>query len=105
MLKCFTERMIDIPTNAEAYVFPTARVLSGRANPTSTFPPIMKMVADAVSHYFSMPEPCEKQKKEKDSMATLLHRIVYVYESGIPIYFCCSHPSEFFVSSYALVSR
>jgi hypothetical protein len=65
----------------------------------------MKMVADAVSHYFSMKETCEKQKKEKDSMATLLHRIVYVYESGIPIYFCCSHPSEFFFSSYALVSR
>lgn len=65
----------------------------------------------AQSYDYSMTEPCPKQTEVNNStfglnaaMPTLIHRIVYVYKNGIPIYTCCLHSSGFLVSSYALVS-
>ncbi|EFX77155.1 hypothetical protein DAPPUDRAFT_106433 [Daphnia pulex] len=132
MTKCFTGRMMEIPTNTEAFVFPVARESGGKEIPATTFPAIMKMVDSAVeqniisANFFKMPntggngsaaaydftmtEACNKTKEAKYStfglyavMPTLVHRIVYVYEIGIPIYIACNHPSAFLVSSYALM--
>ncbi|EFX83612.1 hypothetical protein DAPPUDRAFT_100201 [Daphnia pulex] len=125
-------KMTKIPTDVEAFVFPVARESAGTQTSTTTFPAIIKMVATAVgqkiisanflkmpntsgngsagAYDFTMTDACQKTKDAKDStcgvyavMPNLIHRIVYVYEIGIPIYVACSDPSAFIVLSYALV--